>query len=257
MTAAMMPETYDDASAMLASMKSRRSDLSRLIEDSATKRRDIALAVQLGSDDHALREHDKTVAAAEAERINLNSAIEAMATCAEKLRAAEEKTATANAEANRIKTIDELLALDDKIDDALDGVRDLLKRRRDLISSNWKALDRAVRSDGIAGALLSYFDELFSYNPAQVPYSRIMRIADRDAKYLKRTSPRMTERGPRPLTTFDKIFMNHSMSPLPMQVSGKDSVIENEKFHAARGAKPERYEHGFDVSGGMMRNVGR
>lgn len=256
MTAAVMPETYDDASAMLASMKARRADLSRLIEDGATKRRDLALTVQLGGDDQALREHDKIIAAAEAERINVNSAIEAMTGHVETLRGREAKAAAEQAEVNRVKVIDELLVLDDKIDDGLDAVRDLLKLRRDLIAGNARTLHNAAKREDIEDIIMMYFDhELVAFHHGWKQYAKIVRFAERDGNLLKRTSPGMEARGPRAVGPLDKMIRE---TPSWANAGGGfDSVLENQKFHAARGTKPERYEHGFDVSGSMMHSAGR
>jgi len=233
-----MPETSSDANAMLSTMKARHSDLTRLLDDGAVKRRDLALAAQLGGDAQALREHDKVTAAAEAERIDLDSAIAAMTAHAKTLIDRENADADAAAEQARIAAIDELLDLDDKIDDGLDAVRELLERRDVLILANAKALHRAVNGDRIARVVMTYLDRLLGrYNPSRTGYHELERFAALDGYYFARKSKRMAEREPRPPSLIERILKQNFAGARSNATFGIDSGLENEKFHATRASE--------------------
>jgi adenosyl cobinamide kinase/adenosyl cobinamide phosphate guanylyltransferase len=250
------PTTATEASELLTDLEPRRLTLEATIKSAGLRRAGAATAAEFGDD--AAKATLQQIAAEEAQAQdalrNLDSVIAEVRLLRDKLRAVETTARESAAAAALDAAVDELLALDDELDAALDHARDLAEKRRELARSpilrNAKtkfAGALVVREREVGMSILSYFDrELFFVDRHGASYASIVRAADWDARHFGRPSPAQIERGPRELTASEKAILRSASNPAPFAGgSGFDSQVENDKFHAAGGRKPIR-----DVSSG-------
>jgi len=206
------PKTAAQATGMIATLQAKRAGLVQTIGAGADRCRGLAVAAHLGDADAAeeLREIETEEAAARGLLRNLDAAIAGIEQIREAL-VAKETTARESRESVELtSTIDELLELDDECDDALDRARDLLAKRDAFKAANTAILRRIPnkmlgamlgREREVEMSLSAYFDK---YLGGGGSYGAITRIAEFDSKYYGRRSPRMIERGPRPLSSFER-----------------------------------------------------
>lgn len=254
-----LPKTSDEATKVLQRMEQKRAAAETLLSKSAERRKEYALAAELG--DATAAESLKAVgaedAAAAAELQNLAIAIAGMKDCRKRLEIQELAAIEIDVEKQRSDLIDQLLDIDDQIDDACEVVRDLFARRDELRAH--RLLNGLTEENTILGrSLEAYFNAQLS-NPFGRTYAQITRVAEWDAKRVSRKSPRMIERGPRKLTPFEESLLRAADTPswIANAKGGHDSTLiaqEHAKQSGAVGATGLDAQP-FDVSGGMMRNV--
>jgi molecular chaperone GrpE (heat shock protein) len=256
------PTTATEASELLTELEPRRLTLEATIKSAGLRRAGAATAAEYGDD--AAKATLQQIAAEETQAQdalrNLDSVIAEVRVLRDHLRAAETTARESAAAAARESAaaaaldaaVDELLAIDDELDAALDHARELAEKRREKARSpvlrNAKtkfAGALVVREREVGLSIMAYFDrELFFVDRHGASFASIVRVADWDARHFGRQSQGQIERGPRELTASEKAMLRSGNAPFAGG-SGFDSQVENDKFHAAGGRKPVR-----DVSGG-------
>jgi hypothetical protein len=225
------PKTSAAAIALLNELQIKRANLTKAIDSGADRCRGLAVAAHLGDADAAdeLSELEAEEATARNSMRSLDAAIAGIEQMREALEAKEAATRESRDSAELTSTIDELLALDDQCDDALDFARDLLEKRAAFQREKAQILRRQPgkifgamlgRENETAGSILAYFDRFLAGFNAGRSYAGLTRIAEFDSRYYGgRPSARMSERGPRELSPFEKTF-RQAIAPRrsPMEV---------------------------------------
>jgi hypothetical protein len=211
------PKTSAAAIAMLDGLAEKRAGLVQAISTGADRCRGLAVAAHLGDVDAAeeLREIEAEEATARGSLRNLDAAIAGIDQMRKALEAKEAATRESHNAAELSEAIEGLLAIDDEIDDALDHARVLLAKRDEYKAANSATLRRMPgkmlhamigRDSETAESILAYFDRFLAGHNAGRSYASLTRIAEFDSRYYGRPSARMLERGPRPLSPFEKTF---------------------------------------------------
>jgi hypothetical protein len=222
------PKTTAQAGTMIATLQIKREGLVETIDGFAERRREFAVAAELGDDDAAaeLQKIEAEEAGARSSLQTLDFALHEVALLRDKLAAQEANKLDIRNAIELDEAISGLLELDDQCDDALDAARALLIRRDAFKAANAATLRRIPRKrlgsmigreNEVTASLQAYFSE---YLNAGKSYGSI-RVVDGDAKYYGRQSPRQQERGPRTLTPFEKAMQReiNSRSAPPVEVA--------------------------------------
>jgi hypothetical protein len=222
------PKTSAQAATMLETLQAKRAGLVQTIYTGAERRRGLATAAEFGDvkASEALRKIEAEEATALRSLENLDIVIGQVEQMSSTLQAKEAvELESWNAEVLD-QAIDGLLALDDKIDDALDRARALLAKREEFKSANAATLRRIPgkllgaglgRERELATSLSAYFDQYLGGGS----YAAITPVADFDSRYYGKQSPRQIERGPRELTPFERMIRREisSRSAPPIEVA--------------------------------------
>ena len=209
------PTTSTEANTMLAALRTKQAGLVQSLAAGADRRAELATESEFGSNTAraALQKIDDEETAARAAIRNLDVVISVMERTRDKLQAQEAAAREGRNVAELHATIDALLVLDDEIDDALDHARALLAKRDEFKREHSQILRRAAagklpgsRAGEIAESILAYFDTVLNGHNEGRSYAALTRVADWDAKYFGRPSPRQIERGPRELSPMERVL---------------------------------------------------
>jgi uncharacterized membrane protein YdfJ with MMPL/SSD domain len=239
-----LPNSTTELKALIADLNTRRRDLTAAIEAGSERRRGPALAAAMG--DAAAAETLRQIADEE------KTAQSSIATIDIALAETNSHLATVCAAERAVKdeadaevlsaSIDILLEVDDELDTVLDRARELFAQRREFLRD--PILRRArtksagalvIREREMASALLAYFDTELHHLRGSESYASITRVADFDAKHFGKQSPAQIERGPRPLTAFERSLqasVARTSWATGMGGFGHDSEIEHQKFRS-------------------------
>ncbi|MGY4351229.1 hypothetical protein ACVWXM_007722 [Bradyrhizobium sp. GM7.3] len=204
------PATSGETIAIIAELEAKQAGYRAVVETCDERSREHVVAAEMGDSKAkaALQRIQAEETAARASLKNLGVAIDE----ANRHRAALVESELAE-QATRTKRateamVGDLLILDDRIDDLLDGVRDLLAQRAEMIRTTPQLRRAAAGEQQISSALLAYFDKQLSWVSSH-RYAGITRIAEFDGHGFKTVSPRTAARAPREPTLFQKNMLGH------------------------------------------------
>jgi hypothetical protein len=213
-------KTSAAAIALITTLQAKRFAIVETIDSFAERRREFAVAAHLGDDAaaEALLEIEAEEATARASLKNLEIVICEVERSRDALAAREAAIIESRKVAELAATVDLLLELSDECDAALDHARELLERREAFKREKALILRRASVGklpggpNPIADSILAYFDRQLAGLNGGRSYASISRIADSDSRYYGKQSPRQIERGPHPLSPFERM-MQRELSP--------------------------------------------